>query len=182
MFAVLRQTYSLLFEQYVADRSKLQARIEESEIHKVCVEQIEQLIAIAGEQYKYTNFKGLGMDLLTVILAETQGQLANSPRIVELFEKTYSPYLKNYMVNETGSFPLITRAVKSATQLILTLQTSYSLVHPILALSGSTYSWQRYLALEAFCTLFAEYRQIQHMHGMINNVSNMRVPYALTRK
>ncbi len=175
--------YSLLFERYATDhkasqddtKEHEQPAFEESEIHKVCAEQIEQLIALAGDKYKYTNFKGLGMDLLTVILAETQGQLSSSPRIAELLEKSYAPFLKNYLANEINSFPLITRAVKSATQLILTLQTSYNLVHPILAISASSHSWHRYLALESFCTLFGEYRQIQLMHGMINNVTNMRV-------
>ncbi len=152
------------------------ARFEEGEIHKVCVDQIQQLIALSGEKYKHTNFKGLGMDLLTVILAETQGQLVASPQIVELFEKSYAPQLKSYLSPETA-FPLITRAVKSATQLVLALQTSYGLIHPVIALAGSSHSWQRYLALESFCSIFSEYKQIQLMHGMINNVTNMRVKW-----
>jgi len=188
VFAVLRQMYSLLFDQYsneckaLITANKKVELIETTELHKVCYEQIEQLIQISGEKYKYISFKGLGMDILTVILAESQGILTNSQQIVSLFEKSYMPVLTNYLMTETMNFPIITRAVKSSTQVILTLQVAYNLLQPILQIASSTHSWHRYLALESFCTLFSEYKQIQFMHSMINNVTNMRVFFEYVTK
>ena len=180
VFAVLRQMYALLFEQYAAEsKANIEGNLEGTELHNVCYEQLEQLIEVAGEKYKHTSFKGLGMDIITVILADTQGVLSKSPKIVELFEKNYTPCLKNYLVSEINSFPMITRAVKSATQLVLTMQISYNLLQPILLIANFPHSWHRYLALESFCTVFSEYKQIQLMHSMLNNVTNMRVMISL---
>ena len=81
------------------------------------------------------------------------------------------------LINEANSFAVITRAVKSATQLVLTLQNFYDLLQPILLLTDSQECWQWYLSLEAFCVLSGDYKQIKNMDTMVNDVRGTRVSF-----
>lgn len=175
VFAVLSQLYSLLFEEYanLCKGKKIEAQL--AKVQEVCAEQIERLIELTGEKHKNLVFQSLGMDILTIILASSHGNIVGSQVLMDLLGKSYCSHLINTIQLEANNYPLLVRAVKSATQLMLTLQTSYNLLQPILQISSSIQPWHRYLALECFSSLFGEYKQIQLMHGMVNNVTNMRV-------
>lgn len=172
IFAVLRQMYSLLFDAYIKQCSSHQIN---EELQKICFEQLERLVEITGEKYKQINFRGLGMDMLTVILEETKGYFIANQSFIHLFETSYVHNLNSYFRDNITSVPLVVRAVKAATQLILDVETAYVLLQPILEISRTPHSWHRYLALECFCSLFSEQKQVQRMHEMANNMANTRV-------
>eukprot|EP00826_Nyctotherus_ovalis_P005946 TRINITY_DN11360_c0_g1_i2.p1 TRINITY_DN11360_c0_g1~~TRINITY_DN11360_c0_g1_i2.p1 ORF type:complete len:227 (-),score=51.79 TRINITY_DN11360_c0_g1_i2:123-803(-) len=179
IFAVMRQMYSLLFGEY-ADAIKLRTKngkLEDEEIHRICLKQIEVLIEVAKEKNDRA-YKGLGLDMLTSILAEYP--LKESLQVVALLENSYVSSLAECLVEEANVFPIATRAVKATTQLILALQNFYDLLQPILLLTDSQESWQWYLSLECFCVLLGDYRQVKNMHTMINDVRSTRVNCIVT--
>lgn len=167
VFAVLRQLSTLLFEEY--------GKTLDDGLQKVCYDVLDQLIIAAGDKYKQLRFKCLAMDMLTVILAECRETLRRSSQITELIENAYTPWLRNYLVHETESYPVISRVMKSATQLMLALRGSYILLQPVLAMTASAYSWHRYLALESFRALFGDHRQIQSMYATTNEATGQPV-------
>jgi hypothetical protein len=170
ILAVLRELYHLLFELLTKE---INAQEVNSELHHACYNQLKQLIEIAGGKYKDTAFKGLGMDIITVILTECP--LINDAAISSLIQKAYAFTLSGCLVNELDNYPLTIRAVKSVVQIIVTLKHSYTLLQPILLLANSENSWQRYLALEAFCSIFTDYKQIQNMNLLVNEQKHTRV-------
>lgn len=172
VFAVMRQMYSLLFEEYINECKELHVG---EELQKICLEQIEQLVELTGDKYKQLNFKGLGMDMLTIILAETKGFFNANPSVVHLFENSYVYNLSTYFLGDITSVPLILRAIKASTQLILDAETGYTLIYPILKMSESEITWHRYLVLESICTLFSDRKQVQHLHETINENTNTSV-------
>ena len=185
VFAVLRQLYSLLFNQYnktviaKGQNNDSQEIFELCELHQICAEQLEHLVQLAGEKFKYTNFKGLGLDLLSAIMSECKTSLAVSAVIKGLFEVKLTNILVLYLKNETNSFPIIIRTVKCATHLMLSTKQSYNLVNLIITLSTSPHSYLRYLSLEAFSMLLNDYTQIQVMHDQTNSITNMKVKFHL---
>jgi len=167
ILAVLRQLHSLLFEQYTQHQTK--------NLEDICYEQLNQLITIVGDKSKPMNIKCLGIDLITLILVEARKVLKSSKQLNKLLRKDYVPLLENYLINEAGTFVVLMRSIKSVTQLLITLQSSYDVLQPVLNLANSSHSWQRYLALESFCTLFSDYRQIQLLNDAIRLSTNLPV-------
>jgi len=165
VFVLLRQMTTLLFGEYSKDNN----------LQNVCFDIIDQLIIVAGDKYKQIRFKCLSMDLLTVILAEGKETLRKSVQIVELLENAYTPWLKNYLVHEIESYPVVFRVVKSVTQLMLTVRKSYILIQPMIAMASSMHSWHRYLVLESFCALFGNYEQILLISTITNEITNQSV-------
>eukprot|EP00826_Nyctotherus_ovalis_P011238 TRINITY_DN12937_c0_g2_i1.p1 TRINITY_DN12937_c0_g2~~TRINITY_DN12937_c0_g2_i1.p1 ORF type:complete len:331 (-),score=51.04 TRINITY_DN12937_c0_g2_i1:402-1394(-) len=177
IIALLRQMYDLLFGQY---NKKLEATEEEksTELDDICYKQIELLISITGDKYKQINYKCLGMDILTLIF--TDSSLRKCRRVTELIEKTYVPLLSEYLGNQVSAYQVLARAVKAATQVMLTFRTAYTLIQPMLVLTGSQYNWQRYLALEAFCVLFRDCEQLRYVNLMVNESTHTRVRVCVT--
>jgi len=175
ILAVLRELYHLLFELFAKE---INAQQVSSELHQVCYNQLKQLIEITGGKYKDITFKGLGMDIITIILIECP--LINDAQISSLIQKAYVFSLSGFLISELDNYPLIIRAVKSATQIMLTLRHSYILLQAILLLVNSEDAWKRYLALEVFCSLFTNYRQIQNMNSLVNEQKHTRVVCFMT--
>jgi len=165
VFAVIQQMYTLLFELYSA----------EGEVNEVCCEHLGRLISLVSEKKKHIKFKGLALDCITMILSNSGKTLSSSTRIQSLFETSYVPSLSYYLANSKASFTLVVRVAKTATQLMLVSECCYILLQPLLVLSNSQKTWQRYLALEAFGYLLKEPEQIQRLHKMLNRTTNMRV-------
>ena len=181
IFVVLRQMYSLLFEQYVS-KLKTQTpdnpeRVENSELHKICYDQLKQLIALNSDKSNQISFKGLGMDMVSLILSEYS--LIGSAQILELIEKLYTPCLNIYFSTEMDNYSIITRTVKSAVQVVSTLEISYNLLQPIIYLTKKEYTWQWYLALEAFNTILSKPKQLQNMNSFTNDITNTKVTFLL---
>eukprot|EP00826_Nyctotherus_ovalis_P063113 TRINITY_DN9227_c0_g1_i1.p1 TRINITY_DN9227_c0_g1~~TRINITY_DN9227_c0_g1_i1.p1 ORF type:complete len:270 (+),score=58.89 TRINITY_DN9227_c0_g1_i1:304-1113(+) len=170
VLAVLRQVHSLLFEQYSHYQTK--------ELEDVCHEQLDLLISVANN--KLLSLKCLGIDMVTLILVEARKVLRSSKRITELLKKSYVPQLESCLSSDAGSFAVVTRGVKSMTQLLATLQSCYDTYHSVLALANSQHSWQRYLALESFCTLFSDYHQLQLLNDAVNFANNSPVLFKAT--
>lgn len=174
ILAVLRELYHLLFELYSNEiHSQAIEVFQQSELHQICYSQMKQLIEIAGGKYKDAAFKGMGMDIITVVL--TEAPLVKDSLMSSLMQKAYAFTLSGYLINEIDNFGVIVRAVKSIAQLILRLRHSYMLLQPMLILANSERSWQRYLALEVFCTLFTDYKQIQNLNLRVNEQKHTRV-------
>ena len=62
---VLRELYHLVFELFAKEIIIQQVS---SELHKVCYNQLKQLIEITKGKYKDNIFKGLGIDIITIHL------------------------------------------------------------------------------------------------------------------
>lgn len=170
VLAVLRQVHSLLFEQYSHRQTK--------ELEDVCHEQLDLLISVASS--KPLNLKCLGIDMVTLILVEARKVLRSSKRITRLLKKSYVPVLESCLGSDAGPFAVVVRSVKSITQLLVTLQSCYDSYQSVLALANSQHSWQRYLALESFCTLFSDYHQLQLLNDAVNFANNSPVLFQNT--
>lgn len=172
VLAVLRQQYSILFNQFVslaknsgAEDSKT---YEETDVYKVCAEQIVELVSLAGDKYKQISYKAMGMDILTVIFAETGAYLKNVKVIKETIVNHLVPHLKSYMEDPSTSYSLLSRTIKLSTQIFLNFSISHNLLFTILTFATSGQSWIRYLALEVFCSLLHNSSLLQTLHSIPN--------------
>jgi hypothetical protein len=117
----------------------------------------------------------MGMDLVAVILAETGPSLGKCKKTREILDKNLAPHINAYFKSASTSYSMMSRAVKLATQLMLSLQSSYGLLGTIMGYSTSPQVWIRYIVLEAISGLLSVPAQIQQLHLISNNETHGRV-------
>ncbi len=183
VLAVLQRQEYIMFSLFNAQAETYPPGFEASELHKIALEQLEELVAICGDKYKFLNHKGMGMDLLSTVLSESGRNFHKDPRIVELFSTRLFPVLQGYLgtptLNPPYAFPMYTRAAKLSVQIILSFKAFYGLLSPLMSSTSSLYvwvqPWLRYLALESFCAVLSGKGQIRAMHVAVSSETHRKV-------